>query len=154
MDLIFAPALPSQHDEITQLLLAAFTPYVVKLGRGPESGPYPWLAAAIDRGDVHVALDGPEIVGLVTATRRGDELVIDQLGVAPDRQGNGIGSWLLRQTEHAARNAGVKALTLQTAEIMPDLLRLYARHGFEETRRALPDHGDDEYLRVHMTKPL
>ncbi len=154
MELVFAQALPSQRGAINRLMLAAFTPYVMKLGRGPESGPYPWLDAAIESGNAHVALHGSEIVGLVTTTRRGDELVIDQLGVAPARQGDGIGGWLLGQIEQTARRDGAKALSLQTAEIMPDLLRLYARHGFEETRRELPDHGDDDYLRVHMTKVI
>ena len=74
--------------------------------------------------------------------------------VDPARQGEGIGSWLLEQLEIAAREDGVSTLSLQTAEIMDHLLRLYSRHGFVETRRALPHHGDDEYLRVYMMKQL
>jgi hypothetical protein len=48
----------------------------------------------------------------------------------------------------------VKSVSLQTAEMMSDLLRLYSRHGYLETRRALPAHGDDRHLRVHMKKLL
>ena len=154
MTLKFATASPSQHEAIDRLMLCAFTPYVQKLGGRPTAGPYPWLEAAISRGDVYVGLDETEIIGVVVTSRQGDELVIEQLGVDPMRQGAGIGSWLLKQIEQAARQDQVKALSLYTAEIMSDLLRLYSRHGFLETRKALPAHGDDKHLRVHMKKLL
>ncbi len=154
MTLRFAMATPSQHDAIERLMESAFTPYVRKLGRKPGAGPYPGLEAAIGRGDVFVGLDGAAIVGCIATTRRGDELAIDQLGVDPARQGAGIGSWLLDEIEQAARRDRVVALTLFTAETMSDLVRLYTRHGFRETRKALPAHGMDNHLRVHMKKPL
>jgi GNAT superfamily N-acetyltransferase len=154
MALRFAMASRSQHEAINRLMLCVFTPYVQKLGRELTAGPYPWLEAAISRGDVYVGLDETEIVGIVTTSRRGDELVIDQLGVDPTRQGAGIGSWLLKQIEQIARHDQMKALTLHTAEMRSDLLRLYNRHGFLETRKALPAHGDDKHLRVYMKKLL
>jgi len=154
MALEFATASPSQHEAINRLMLSAFASYVHKLGDGRTAGPYPWLEVAISRGDVYVGLDGTKIVGVVITSRRGDELVIDQLGVDPARQGAGIGSWLLTQIEQIARYDQMKALSLQTAEMMSDLLRLYSQHGFLETRRALPAHGDDKHLRVHMKKLL
>ena len=154
MTLKFATASPSQHEAINRLMLSAFTPYRQKLDRGRTAGPYPWLEAAISRGDVYVGLDETEIVGIVVTSRRGDELIIDQLGVDPKRQGAGIGSWLLQQIEQTARHDQVKALSLQTPEMRSDLLRLYNQHGFMETRRALPAHGDDKHLRVHMKKLL
>jgi hypothetical protein len=52
------------------------------------------------------------------------------------------------------RRDQMKALSLQTAEMMSDLVRLYNRHGFLETRKALPEHGDDKHLRVQMKKVL
>ena len=154
MTLQFATACRSQHAAIDRLMLRAFMPYVQKLRGGSKSGPYPWLEAAIGRGDVYVGLDETEIVGVVVTSRRDDELVIEQIGVDSERQGTGIGSWLLEQIEQTARRDQVTALSLHTAEIMSDLLRLYSRHGFLETRRALPTHGDDNHLRVHMTKIL
>ncbi len=154
LKLIFAKATISQHAAINRLMLNAFTPYVQKLDGGPVSGPYPWLEAAIISGDVFVALEQTQVVGVVTTSCRGDEFFIDQLGVDPEHQGRGIGSWLLNQIEQIARQNKMKKLTLQTAEIMPDILRLYDRHGFKKTHEALPDHGEDNYLRVHMTKML
>lgn len=154
LKLIFAEATISQHAEIDRLMLNAFTPYVQKLDGGPVSGPYPWLEAAIISGVVFVALEQTQVVGVVTTSCRGDEFFIDQLGVDPEYQGRGIGSWLLNQIEQIARQNKMKKLTLQTAEIMLDILRLYDRHGFKKTHKAPPDHGEDNYLRVHMTKVL
>ncbi len=154
MRLSFTKASLSQHVAIDRLMRDAFTPYVKKLGRGLIAGPDPWLEAAIGRGDIYVGLDETEIVGVVATSRRGDELVINRLAVDPPRQGAGIGSWLLDQIEQTARSDQVKALSLRTAEMMSDLLRLYYRHGFLETRKALPTHGKDNHLRVHMMKQL
>ena len=56
--------------------------------------------------------------------------------------------------EKLARENGVSSSTLHAAEVMDDLLRFYTRHGLIETHRALPHHGDDEILRVHMKKTL
>jgi GNAT superfamily N-acetyltransferase len=154
MALKFAKAVQSQHDEVYALMRAAFTAYVQRIDSQATSGPYPWLLGAIARGDIFVALDGTSIVGMISIVRRGDELVIDQVGVDPARQGEGIGSQLLEHLEEFARTNGVSTLSLQTAEIMDHLLRLYTRHGFVETHRALPDHGDDDYLRVHMAKQI
>lgn len=154
MELSFAKASLSQRVAIDRLMRDAFTPYAEKLGRGPIADPYPWLEAAIGHGDIYVGLDKTEIVGVVATSRRGDELVIKRLAVDPLRQGAGIGSWLLGQIEQTARGDQVKALSLQTAEMMPDLLRLYYRHGFLETRKALPGHGKDNHLRVYMMKKL
>ena len=154
MNLQFTIASPSQHMAIEQLMRQTFEPYVHKLGGGDTAGSYPWLETAINVGNVYLALDKNEIVGIVAVSIHGEELSIDQICVAATRQGSGIGSWLLEQIEATAREKGITVLSLFTAEIMTDLLRLYERHGFVETARALPDHGEDNYLRIHMKKFL
>ena len=46
-------------------------------------------------------------------------------------------------------------MSLQTAEMMAHLLRLYGRHGFEIlASRGPPDHGKDPHTRVTMVKSL
>ena len=132
----------------------AFAPYVRILGRELEAGPYPPLEAALRRGDVYLGLDETGIVGVVAIGRRGGEMVIELLGVDPARQRAGIGSWLLGQIEQTARQDRMKSLSLLTPEMMSGLVRLYTRHGFRETRKALPAHGGDEHLRIHMKKLL
>ncbi len=154
MKLEFAKASLARREAIYRLMRRAFAPYVRKLGRELGAGPYPPLEAALRRGDVYVALDDTGIVGVVAISRRGGEMDIEQLGVDPARQGAGVGGWLLEQIEQTARQTQVTALTLLTPEIMPGLVRLYSRHGFTITRKALPAHGGDEHLRVHMKKLL
>jgi ribosomal protein S18 acetylase RimI-like enzyme len=89
----------------------------------------------------------------VAATeRRETGLYIDRLGVAPGRQGTGLGSWLLVRLEEVARSIGARGMSLETAEMAEGNIRLYRRHGFEIVGRHLPEHGLDPHLRVHMVK--
>ena len=150
----FAPARAIQRDQIERLLRAAFAPYVRKLGRAQTDDAYAWLDASIDRGDVFVGMRDGEIVGVVATRRHAAGLTIDQVAVDPALQGGGLGGLLLDSVERVARDAGVEALTLDTAAMMSDLLRLYHRHGFEEVRRGPPAHGKDAHLRVHLRKAL
>ncbi len=153
MDLDFRPASPAERDAVERVLRAAFTAYIRKLGREP-SDTYDWLEAAILGGDVHAGIEGDRILGTVVTTRGEGGLYIRLLAVAPERQGSGIGGWLLDRIEDVARAEGLATLSLHTAEIMDGLLRLYRRQGYREVGRALPDHGKDAYLRVHFQKKL
>jgi ribosomal protein S18 acetylase RimI-like enzyme len=154
MALTFRKAVPSEHDDVRRVLWTAFTPYVRDLGREITVHHYSFLAAAIARGDVYLALDGAEMVGVAATERRDDGLYIDRLGVAPARQGTGLGSWLLVRLEEVARSIGARSLSLETAEMAEGNIRLYRRHGFEIVSRGPPAHGLDPHLRVHMVKPL
>jgi ribosomal protein S18 acetylase RimI-like enzyme len=154
MALTFRKAVPSEHDDARRVLWTAFTPYVRNLGREITAHHYTFLAAAIARGDVYLALDGEEIVGVAATERRGSGIYIDRLGVAPTRQSSGLGSFLLEQVEEIARASDLKELSLETAEMAEGNVRLYRRHGFEIVRRGPPSHGRDAHTRVFMVKPL
>ena len=150
----FSPATADQRDAVERLLRSAFIPYVRKLGRELAPDAYAWLAPSLARGDVFVGCEGGSMVGVVATTWQGRELVIDQVAVRPERQGAGVGSCLLERIEAHARDLGAEALTLHTAEMMMDLLRLYSRQGFAEVRRARPTHGKDAHFRVYLRKDL
>ncbi len=153
-ELEFSLASLSQHGSINRLLLEAFTPYVKALDKKMASGPYPWIEDSINSGDIFVGLIGNQVVGVVVISRLDKELIIDQIGVASAWQNQGIGSWLLEHIEQVARRENMAKISLNTAKIMTGLLRLYHRHGYRIIRMALPTHGDDEHLRIHMTKLL
>jgi GNAT superfamily N-acetyltransferase len=74
---------------------------------------------------------------------------LGRLVVAPDRQGNGLGSRLLRQVEDQLPEH-VRLLRLFTGEYSLANQRLYARHGYAEDHRSPAGH----YQLVHMTKTL
>lgn len=154
METIFRQALPSERGDADRILRAAFTPYIRRLGREITADYYKWLAASIDRGDVYLAVEADRIVGVAATERRDSGLFLDRLAVDPARQGGGLGSWLLVRLEEVARGRGDRALSLETAEMMDHLIRLYRRHGFEIVHRGPPDHGKDPHTRVHMVKPL
>ena len=155
MNLVFVTAGPAQLGEVDRLIHAAFTPYVRALGREIAPDAFGWFAEAIVQGDIFVALDGSEIVGAV-ATRRpvAGELELALIGVSPKRQKSGIASWMIGQVESVARARGLATLSLNTAEMMEDRVRLYSRHGFRIVRRGLPEHGKDTHVRVYMAKEL
>ena len=72
---------------------------------------------------------------------------IGRLCVAPDRQGNGLGSGLLAAAE-ARLPAGVSRVRLFTGEHSHANLRLYQRAGYRETGRTRAGHYD----LVHLAK--
>jgi len=152
MALTFRKAVPSERDVAQRILWSAFTPYVRDLGREITVHHYAFLAAAIERGDVYLAVDGGAIVGVAATERRDSGIYIDRLGVDPARQGTGLGSFLLARIEEIARSSGLKGLTLETAEMAEGNIRLYRRHGFEIVGRGLPSHGMDAHMRVYMAK--
>lgn len=152
MALTFRKAVPSERDAAERLLWSAFTPYVRNLGREITAEAYAFLTAAIERGDVYLAVDGTEIVGVAATERRDSGIYIDRLGVAPARQSTGLGGFLLERIEEVARSSGLRGLSLETAEMAEGNIRLYRRHGFEIVGRGPPSHGKDAHMRVYMAK--
>jgi len=107
------------------------------------------VAGRARRTIVLVAVEDGAIVGSLTLeiTRRvneGDDPLearrahIRMLGVAPARQGRGIGTALMREAEARARAAGKTEITLHTTEPMTAARAMYAGLGYER--------GPDEVL--------
>jgi ribosomal protein S18 acetylase RimI-like enzyme len=78
-----------------------------------------------------------------------DTAEIARLAVAPDRQGEGLGTRLLGEAEHHLR-AEVTTLALFTGEHSHGNLRLYERHGYTETHRT----PAGTHQLVHMRKRI
>ena len=154
MDFTFRKAVASEGNDVDRVLRSAFTPYVRKLGREVTADYYAWVGAAIERGDVYVALEADRVLGVAVTEQRESGLYIDRLGVDPARQSSGLGGWLLVKLEELARSRGLTGMSLETAEMMDHLVQLYRRHGFEIVRRGPPSHGKDSHMRVYMAKRL
>jgi ribosomal protein S18 acetylase RimI-like enzyme len=80
-----------------------------------------------------VARNG-RVVGAVRAAVQASTLHVGRLTVAPDQQGRGIGSALLRHVERAAP-PGTEKYALFTGHLSQANIRLYERHGYREARR-------------------
>jgi ribosomal protein S18 acetylase RimI-like enzyme len=94
------------------------------------------------------ARDGGRLVGAVRLRRSADDpeaAELRRLAVAPDRQGEGIGTRLLLAAE-ARVPPGVTRVMLFTGEHSASNLRLYTRHGYRETHRAPAGNHELVYL--------
>ena len=152
--LAFAVAAPVQLAQVDALMRLAFAPYIRRLGREITAEAYGWFAEAIVKGDIYIALDGSGIVGAIATRRRDADMELALISVSPTRQKSGIASFMIGRVAEIARSWGLKTLSLTTAEMMEDRIRLYRRHGFEIVRRGLPEHGKDAHMRVHMERVL
>ena len=95
--------------------------------------------------------DSRRLVAAVRLHLISSDPLVAELGrliVAPDRQGQGLGSQLLRLAE-SSLPASVTELTLFTGERSVGNLRLYNRFGYRETHRTPTPGG---YAVVHLSK--
>ena len=135
----------SSHDDvdaITEMLHAAYAPLRQAGMNFLASHQTPNVTKSrLARGETIVALDGREIVGIVTlaeaAETRGSALYnrpdvasFGQFAVRPSHQGRGIGSRLLELVERRAAEKGVAELALDTSERAVDLVAFYESRGY------------------------
>ena len=141
-------ALPDAGAVLT-VQRAAFLAEAMAYGRAipPVRETVAQIEAAIAGGQMLVARDGTRLVGAVRVARDGAEASISRLAVAPDRQGEGLGGRLLAAAE--AHAGDVDRYVLFTGQRSERNLRLYRRHGYVETHRAMDPVGVPV---VHLAK--
>ena len=143
------PARPEDAPSVTALVRAAYARWVPRLGREPA----PMTeddAALIAAGAVTLLEDAGALLGVLVLIPEPDALLIENVAIAPDAQGRGLGGLLLAEAERVGREIGRCRVRLYTNAAMTENIGFYARRGFVETRRAT-EHG---LHRVHMEKPL
>jgi ribosomal protein S18 acetylase RimI-like enzyme len=129
---------------------AAYSLYVERIGKepGPMLDDY---ARRIDDGTVSVLeMAAGVLAGLIVLLPGSDHLLLDNVAVRPERQGEGIGRRLIAFAESEARRLGYRELRLYTHVMMVENIALYRRLGFAETGRG----RQAGYDRVFMTKRL
>lgn len=148
-EVLVRPATAADVGALQELALAAYGHYVARIGGrpGPMDSDY---AALVQAGLVWVADSAGEVVGLVVLREEDDHVLVENVAVAPGRQGRGVGSRLLAHAEDRARAAGRGEVRLYTHEAMHENLAYYARRGFVETHRR----HEDGHQRVFLTKVL
>jgi N-acetylglutamate synthase-like GNAT family acetyltransferase len=139
---------PGDAAVIATLVRRAYDQYVPRIGLRPRpmDADYPALIAA---EQVWVAVD-PDVIGVIVLDDQADHLQIDNVAVAPEQQGSGVGSALLGFAEDRARTLGVPELRLFTHALMTENQAYYARRGYVRTSRTI----DDGFDRVFFTKVL
>lgn len=142
-------ATPADVRAVTQIVEDAYCVYASRMGKlpGPMFDDY---SARITEGVVWVIEEGTTIVGILVLMPKSDHLLLDNIAIAPARQGLGFGRRLLAFAEAEAMRRGYREILLYTHESMTENQRLYAAIGYEETGRGT----EAGYERVFMRKQL
>ena len=138
---------PDDLTAIETIVHNAYARYVERIGRkpGPMLDDYSRL---IQDRRVYVAEERGAINGILALIPQDDALLLDNVAVAPEAQGRGVGRTLLMFAERQAVDAGFERIRLYTNEAMIENIELYRRIGYTETHRA-EEHG---LRRVYMEK--
>jgi GNAT superfamily N-acetyltransferase len=147
---LIRPARPDDRDAIEAIVHSAYSIYVDRIGKppGPMLDNYP---ARIADGWVSVVEDSTSnIAGIIVLIPGSDHLLLDNIAVQPDYQGQGFGRVLMKFAEREAKRLGYTRICLYTHEKMTENIDLYHRIGFVETGRG----QQGGYDRVFMVKDL
>ncbi len=106
-------------------------------------------AAKIRNGHTFVAEEG-KVVGLLVLFVEDDGLLLENVAVNPESQGEGIGRALLDHAESVARELGLPVVRLYTNAAMTRNIEMYKRRGYlEDSREAV-----DGFNRVFLSKTV
>jgi ribosomal protein S18 acetylase RimI-like enzyme len=134
---------------IVDIVDRAYRHYIARIGKPPGPMLDDYLAR-VSEDAVWVLQDGPAIAGILVLLSAPEYLLLDNIAIAPERQGRGLGRRLLAFAEDEALRRGYREIRLYTHQTMVENQRLYASIGYEETGRG----AEAGYDRVFMRKPL
>ncbi|RZU44184.1 putative N-acetyltransferase YhbS [Streptomyces sp. BK022] len=108
---------------------------------------YDRVAAA---GRTHVAHVADRILGMVTVEPDGPWLILRNLAVRPDLQGQGIGKRLVTLVEDMARSSGRDGVRLWTRAEMTDNVAFYRALGYVLTHSEKNEHAHRVFFRKEL----
>jgi len=132
-----------------EIVERAYGIYIERIGRRPAPMDDDY-AEKLREGDVFVADDGGDVVGLVVLLVAQDHLLIENIAVDPEHQGRGIGRSLMAHAETYAGERRIPELRLYTNAAMSENLALYAHLGYSEDGRRV----ENGFERVFLSKRL
>ncbi len=137
------------YDAVVQIVNAAYEKYIARIGRKPM----PMLAdyaELIARETVHVLEHDAAVCGLVVLYCEDAHVLLENIAVAPNAQGKGIGKRLMQFVEEFTRAQGRNEIRLYTHEKMVENIEIYKHLGYVETERR----QENGFRRVFMAKQL
>jgi ribosomal protein S18 acetylase RimI-like enzyme len=143
------PARASDVAALSDIVQRAYEPYVERIGRRPAPMDDDY-ASRVQQGQVEVAAQTGEIVGLIVLIACDGHLLIENVAVDPDQHGRGVGRALLAHAEAVAANLDLPEVQLYTNAAMTENLKLYPRLGYREAGRQT----EDGFERVFFSKPV
>ena len=149
-DLDIRQARPDDAPRIGAIARQAYARYVARIGREPA----PMLAdfpVQIAAGAIHVAEDAEHgLLGFIVFYPEARHMLLENVAVAPQAAGRGIGRALIAFCETAARDRGPDAVHLYTNEKMTENRALYPQLGYVAVGRRT----EDGFNRVYFAKAL
>lgn len=142
----FRPAEAGDVSDIQDLTRLAYAPWVGVIGREPlpMSADY---AAAVRDHLIELAHREGNLCGLIEMVREPESLLIENLAVAPEQQGRGLGTILLRRADKCAAQLGLPMLRLYTNQAFQSNISFYERFGFAVERTEAFMGGRTVYMR-------
>lgn len=142
------PRLAEEKDlsAVRGVIDAAYAKYLTRM----DSLPAPMLCdiqRRVEAGQVWVVGD-PVIAVICLMISKGECLLIENVAVHPNAQGDGIGRRLMNFAEAISAELGLSKIQLYTNEIMCENVDIYSHLGYVETDRR----SDQGYRRVFMEK--
>lgn len=135
---------------IRDLTRLAYAKWVPLIGREPLP-----MQADYDRAvaehRIDLAVRDGKLIALVEMIPADDHLLIENLAVHPDAQGQGLGERLLRHAETVARDLGVLEIRLYTNEKFVANIAFYAKRGFTIYEKSVMIPGS---ITVYMKKTI
>ncbi|KAG6367496.1 hypothetical protein INS49_001686 [Diaporthe citri] len=154
-EVVIEKALLSDAEAIKQIVIAAYSKYVPRMGGqdpAPMTADYHTIIASHSQ-EVFVLRrqeDGKVLGSILLSDHGDDSTKVNNLVVDSASQGRGYGKLLMTFAEGVARERGCAALTLFTNEKMTENIVLYTKMGFVEVERKI----EDGYSRVYFRKTL
>jgi ribosomal protein S18 acetylase RimI-like enzyme len=139
---------PADAAAIDALTQAAYAKWVPIIGRKPIPMTADYVRAVTEHQIDVIDLDG-RLAALVELAIEPDHLLIVNLAVGPDHQGQGLGSALLRHADDVAAELGLPEVRLYTNSLMAENIALYQRRGYAVDRT---DERSPHWSVVFMSK--
>jgi GNAT superfamily N-acetyltransferase len=139
-------ARPAEADTVRAVVLDAYRHYVPIIGAapGPMLDDY---AVRIAAGQAWVLEHGGAIAAILVLEEAADGLLLDNIAVRPDRQGQGLGGVLLDFAEAEAARRGFGGISLYTNALMHDNIAIYQKRGYAVFDRRTEKGFDRVYMR-------
>ena len=149
MEPVIRRATESDISKIQQVIREAYQRYVPRIGRLPAPMTDDYSSQIAD-GHVWVLRTGSELAGVLVLKPESAHMLLENVAVKPERQGEGFGRLLIQFAETRARESGYQEIQLYTNVAMHENLALYSKLGYQEFRRGY----DSGFHRVFLKKTL
>ena len=135
---------------VRDIVHAAYSKWISVIGREPSPMKADYGETLQKHQFTLLYLDA-EVAGLIETSLEQDHLWIENVCVAPEAQGKGIGRLLLERAEGKAREAGRQELRLLTNGAFEANVSLYKKQGYTIDREEPFMNGTTVYMSKRIT---